>query len=90
MPEVVKGPGLIRSFVDQLERRSDMRVRYRPKPSAFAGTERFDPASQHLDEKNLCHSGERDALAGALDSRLVHHALKNQPKPIPVLCRLQE
>src|ERR1700761_4573793 len=46
LSEVAKRPGQIRSLMDQLKRRSDMRVRHRSKPSAFSGTERFDPAPQ--------------------------------------------
>src|ERR1700690_1223583 len=40
-PELVEGPRPIRLFVDQLKRRSDMRVRHRPEPPAFSGTERL-------------------------------------------------
>src|ERR1700754_252756 len=55
-PEVAKSPGPIRSFVDQLKRRSYVRVRQRPQPPAFSGTERLDPASQHLDEEHFSQS----------------------------------
>ncbi len=36
LPEVVKGPGPIRLLVDQLKRRSYVRVRHRPQPAAFS------------------------------------------------------
>jgi hypothetical protein len=51
--EVAKSPGPLRVFVDQLERRSDMRVRYRPKPAALSGTERRDPASEQPRQRAL-------------------------------------
>jgi hypothetical protein len=44
-PEVTKRPWLIWMLVNQLKRRSDMRVAHRPKPSALAGAEGLDPAS---------------------------------------------
>src|SRR5580693_1051644 len=55
-PKVAKGPRAVRSFVDQLKRRPYVRVRHRPQPPAFSGTEGLDPASQHLDEEHFCQS----------------------------------
>ena len=37
--KVAQGPGPLRVFVNQLERRSDMRVRYGPEPATLSGTE---------------------------------------------------
>jgi hypothetical protein len=63
----------------ELKRRSDMRVRHRAQPSAFPGTQRPDPASQHLDEEYFGQPGERDALAGTLDRRFARHAPRINP-----------
>ncbi len=54
--KVAQGPGPLRVFVNQLERRSDMRVRYGPEPAALSGTERRDPASEHLDKEHFGQS----------------------------------
>src|SRR4029077_14363022 len=53
LTEVAKSPGPIRAFVDQLKRRPYVRVRHRPQPPAFSGSERLDPAAQHFDEEHL-------------------------------------
>src|ERR1700759_1255194 len=56
LAKVAQGPGKLRIFVNQLERRSDMRVRYRPEPAALSGTERRDPASEHFDKEHFRQS----------------------------------
>ena len=54
--KVAQALGPLRVFVDQFERRSDMRVGYRPEPAALSGTERRDPASEHLDKQHFRQS----------------------------------
>src|ERR1700761_5400334 len=54
--KVAQGPGPLRVLVNQLERRSDMRVRYGPEPAALSGTERRDPASEHFDKEHFRQS----------------------------------
>ena len=44
--------------MDELKRLADMGVPESAEPSAFARPERFDPASQRLDEQYLGHSRE--------------------------------
>jgi hypothetical protein len=55
-PEVAQAPRPIELFVDQSKRRTDMRVRHGAEPSAFSGTERFYPASEHFDEEHFGQS----------------------------------
>ena len=43
--KIAQCPGPLRVFVNQLECRSDMRVRYGPKPPALSGAETCDPTS---------------------------------------------
>src|ERR1700724_3922226 len=56
LAKVAQGPGKLGVFVNQLERRSDMRVRYGSEPAALSGTERRDPASEHLDKEHFRQS----------------------------------
>src|ERR1700748_2667051 len=51
--KIAQGPGPLRAFVNLLERRSDMWVGYSPEPAALSGTERRDPASEHLDKEHF-------------------------------------
>src|SRR3569623_1146638 len=46
LSEVAKGPGPVRPIMDQLKRRTYVRVRHRPQPSALSGSKRLHPASQ--------------------------------------------
>jgi len=54
LQRLMSGP--IRLLVNQLKRRSYVRVRHRAQPPTLSGTEGFDPASQHLDEEHFCQS----------------------------------
>ena len=54
-PQLVNGPRPIGSFVDQLKRLADVRVRNCAELSTFTGTKGFDPAAHYLDKEDLGH-----------------------------------
>ena len=56
LTEIAERPRPLGIFMNQLERRSDMWVGYRPEPAALSGTKRRDPGSEDLDEQDFRQS----------------------------------